>query len=68
MGIWNDTWNWYNERELERDLQNVIEELEEFRERQQFINDFLRLRGISLKEMEEYIDSRKVAEKLAEEV
>jgi len=68
MGIWNDTWNWYNERELERDLQNATEELEEFRERQQFINDFLRLRGISQKEMEEYIDSRKVAEKLAEEV
>lgn len=40
MGIWNDTWNWYNERELERDLQSATEELEEFRERQQFINDF----------------------------
>ena len=68
MGTWSNAWGFYNERELERDLEYATKELEEFRARQLYINDFLRLNGISLKEMEEYIDSRKVAEKLAEEV
>lgn len=71
MGSWNDNWNnswgWFESNSLENKLSRVTKERDEISQKLKYIEEFLKLKGINSQDIQEYIDSRQVADKLAEE-
>lgn len=53
-----------NLQDTEHQLAHMVDRYDELDKNMQYIKDFLTLKGITSKDIKEYIDSRKLAEKL----
>lgn len=53
-----------NLQDTEHQLAHMVDRYDELDQNMQYIKDFLTLKGITSKDIQEYIDSRQVADKL----
>lgn len=53
-----------NLQDTEHQLAHIVDRYDELDQNMQYIKDFLTLKGITSEDIKEYIDSRKLAEKL----